>query len=85
MGWAGAVALFLHLFFSTSEGVKKINSILKWPALIIGVIQAGTLAMLMVTGINAAPTDKVLLNFFFASINLTAWFLISSSEKKAKP
>ena len=80
MGWAGAVALFLHLFFGTSETVKKINSFLKWPALVIGIVQAATLAMLMVTGSSGAPADAVLYNFFFAAVNLTAWALIKAAE-----
>lgn len=84
MGWLGAAALFMHLFGSGFETVRKINSFLKWIALILGIIQGCTLIVVLLSGSKDAPVEAMFLNLFFAAVNLSAWTLISASEKNQK-
>ena len=81
MGWAGTLVVFLHIFFGSLDAVKKLNSFLKWVALVIGVIQAGTLAVIFLGGAKDAPSENIAITFFFAVVNLTAWMMVRSSER----
>ena len=80
MGWTGAIAIFLHLFFGSIDAVKKINSILKWIALVVGLFQAATLALIVLAGATGYPPRSAAALLFFAGMNVYAWAVIRASE-----
>jgi TRAP-type C4-dicarboxylate transport system permease small subunit len=85
MAWSGFVVLGLHFFAYGAGWAHRLNSWLKWLALVMGVIQGASLAF-AVTSSRLPPelAERMPILALATVANFAAFMLVSSDERNRK-
>ena len=85
MAWTGFVVLGLHFLAYGANWAHRLNSWLKWLALVMGVVQGASLAFAATsTGLPPELAERLPLLLFATIANFAAFVLVSSDDRNQK-